>query len=356
MIFGEKMEPEEKTKIEFKPFDILHLDNDENPRLPVWLVGATDREIADFMVLKGNVLALMGSIGEQGFFPGEPLLVTKADGKDGLVVVEGNRRLAAVMLLHNPRLASVKRVSVQSTAEEARIKPVEIPVIIYPTRGDIVDYLGYRHITGIKEWSPYSKARYLRKLYTASTADAPEGKFRELAKKIGSRSDYVRKLLCALTVYDKINDSGYLIGKNAEEVSFSLLTTALGYANIQEFLGLQSGEEIAPEALDDEHLREFSEWIFDKKEGRTRLGESRSLSMLASVVGNREALREFRSNAPLKSAFFVSGGAKNTVLKAIDNAEEKLDIAYRYAKNITLDSHERMKLDTIIDTAKAIKK
>lgn len=46
------------------------------------------------MLDDGEAQDLMSSIGQQDYFPGEPLLVVSA-GNDSFIVVEGNRRLAA---------------------------------------------------------------------------------------------------------------------------------------------------------------------------------------------------------------------------------------------------------------------
>ncbi|MCP4103959.1 MAG: hypothetical protein GY749_00240 [Desulfobacteraceae bacterium] len=67
----------------------------------------------------------------------------------------------------------------------AKKKPDTIPVIIYPSRDHILDYLGYRHITGIKEWESLAKTKYLHKLYQRSEESAPDKKCKELARIIG---------------------------------------------------------------------------------------------------------------------------------------------------------------------------
>jgi hypothetical protein len=75
------------------------------------------------------------SIATRGFFPNEPLLAIKEDGK--LIVVEGNRRLAALKALKEPGLLDgayqrqVERLSrriidIQSIAS--------VPVTIAPNR------------------------------------------------------------------------------------------------------------------------------------------------------------------------------------------------------------------------------
>ncbi|MCP4348396.1 MAG: ParB N-terminal domain-containing protein [Desulfobacterales bacterium] len=352
------MANKKQSEIVLVDYKKIYFDNEENPRLPGKLAGADDREILNHMVLRGNALELMKSVGEKGFFAGEPLLVIKAKGKQGrYIVIEGNRRLSAVKLLHDPGLATVKKVSLTEAAAGAKKKPDAIPVIIYPSRDHILDYLGYRHITGIKEWESLAKTKYLHKLYQRSEESAPDKKCKELARIIGSRADYVRKLLCALSVYNEIQDNDYFgIAAKPGDISFSLITTALGYNNIQEFLGLESGEEIHPENLNTEHLRELTIWMFDKREGSTRIGESRNLGMLAKVVSNPDSLEEFRAAKTLEAAYMASEGPNDMVIKAIMYSGEQLDMAYKYAIGITLGPTELKRLEHISKTALAIKK
>lgn len=88
------------------PYTNLHLDKEMNPRLPTRLIGKSDQEILKYMIEDANVIDLMASIGENGYFLGEPLLVVTTGQEDQFIVVEGNRRLSSVMLLHNPGLVS----------------------------------------------------------------------------------------------------------------------------------------------------------------------------------------------------------------------------------------------------------
>jgi len=94
---------------------------------------------------------LRGLRTEHGYFQGEPLLVVPSKKRDGYDVVEGNRRLTAVKLLGNPSLALIRQKSVQRIRREARHKPTELPILKFEKRDEILDYLGYRHITGTKE-------------------------------------------------------------------------------------------------------------------------------------------------------------------------------------------------------------
>ena len=144
------------------PVESLHFDP-QNPRLPSSVDGNNDMDVIEWMLRDATLIELMGAIGEVGFFPGEPLLVTHDNSGRPyhFIVVEGNRRLAAVKLLNNPKLAPIRQSVVKSVAENARHKPSVLPVIVYSERSEILVYLGYRHVTGIKAWSPLAKARCL---------------------------------------------------------------------------------------------------------------------------------------------------------------------------------------------------
>src|SRR5579883_366623 len=83
--------------LENTQLDQLHFDPD-NPRLPERLRGKDEGAVLEYFLLECNLIELMLSIGEKGYFAGEPLMVVPRDA-GGLIVVEGNRRLGALKLL-----------------------------------------------------------------------------------------------------------------------------------------------------------------------------------------------------------------------------------------------------------------
>ena len=89
---------------------VLTLDRN-NPRLVDNGVrkGATDDEIIETLWNEMAVDEVAMSIGSSGFWSHEPLLVTIENKK--LVVIEGNRRLAAVRILTDARLRSRLRAT-----------------------------------------------------------------------------------------------------------------------------------------------------------------------------------------------------------------------------------------------------
>lgn len=319
------------------PIEINRLELDvNNPRLPSLLNSASQDEILQWMLDHEGIVDLMRSIGEQGYFNGEPLLVVPSESRQ-FTVVEGNRRLAALMMLHNPDKNEKWRPRLSTIRSDAVHKPERVPCIVYSDRTEILDYLGYRHVTGIKSWGPLEKARYLKMLSESQKYCEVEEdlKYRRLAKVIGSRVDYVKRILAGLKLYDRIEDCSFYDIDDLDEtsISFSLVTTALGHPGIVKFLGLSSSQDMVQENLDGSNLEDLTRWIFERKDGRTRLGESRHLRDLNKVVDSDIALDQFRDGRTLQEALIYT-----------DAPAENFRNLLRTAKSQLQDSQEQLYL------------
>ncbi|MCY7350005.1 MAG: ParB N-terminal domain-containing protein, partial [Cytophagaceae bacterium] len=171
----------------------------ENPRLPSTMRGKGEAPVLKYMLDEYAVTDLMLSMAENGYYGVEPLLVVQSEQAGKFVVVEGNRRLAALKLLLNPELAPVKQQSVREIARllgGKRDSLLQVPATLYSSRSDIVLYLGYRHVIGVYSWNTLAKARYLHELRVQLYGGVPDdGADVKIAKTIGSRRDYVQKLL-----------------------------------------------------------------------------------------------------------------------------------------------------------------
>src|SRR6266508_117225 len=161
------IEPEKGKRDEI-PVDQLLLDF-ENPRLTSSGNGHMSQD--DLIRVLWNEMAVdevAFSIAANGFFPEEPLLVVPAangkhkDHKGKYVIIEGNRRFAAVRLLREPKLRDKVKASDLPTVSQERLSTLaKIPVSIYPDRESLWSYCGFRHINGIKPWDAFSKAKYV---------------------------------------------------------------------------------------------------------------------------------------------------------------------------------------------------
>ncbi len=323
-----KAEPLELVKpaqtIEFKTLNELEFDS-ENPRLPSTINGNNEKDVISWMLSDASILELMGSIGEKGFFPGEPILAIPSKRKGVYTVIEGNRRFTAVKLLNSPNLANTnaKQKQIAQIIGSAKFFPTDLPVVIFPSREEIEDYLGFKHITGVKSWSALAKAKYLKRLSLQhSDVKAPDI-YVQLARAIGSRSGYVRELLVGLALYDIIQKSNFfdIPDLNEESIDFGVFYNAIKYTGIIDFLKIDPSDENPTRKLKKEHLRELTQWISQKDEdGQTALGESRNLSRLSLIVAEPKALQAFRAGRDIESAALYTGESIEMFRRLMDEA------------------------------------
>lgn len=305
----------------------LRFDPD-NPRLPEKYKRKPDDEVLKYLLLECNLIELMMSIGEKGFFAGEPLMVVPMEGGEDLVV-EGNRRLGALKLLEHDMEAPVLGTQVAQARASAKHRPAEVPILRFPKREDILTYLGYRHITGIKEWDALAKARYVHQLRAMHEEDDTQA-HKALAKEIGSKATYVAKLLAAYTLIQRARDLGILtrLKLDEDDIPFSLLTTGIGLENIWRFIGLDNAGDVKAANLKEREFEEFFRWVFDKSQrSYTVLGESRNFGKLARVVANEDALAALRRGDSLDSADLLTSGPLEAVRRHMFNAETAIKAA-----------------------------
>ena len=333
----------------FKELNIDQLEFDkENPRLPK-TVAPKDSEIIKYLARKTGIEDLMTSIGVNNFFPGEAIVVTRAVN-DKYTVLEGNRRLAALRLLQDPGLAGNIR-SIIRASEEAEYRPTQIPAHVVNSRNDALQYLGFRHISGVQRWDPLAKARYLKLLFD-QTSGEPEQRCIEVAREIGSKRDAVRRSLDALTAYETIEERDFFDISDLDEESFpfGVFYTAIGDLEIASFVGVRKDgiltyPIVAPTSLKKKHLKELTEWMFKKDEkGSTRLGESRKIGKLSAVVANSNALEKLRQGVSLDSAFEATVDNKKVFLGDITRATEYLKEANSNLHSVSSNDQDAVEI------------
>lgn len=296
---------------------------------------------------------------QNGYFDEEPLVAVpndlpkKLEPKPGdspskeyltflddaeFTVVEGNRRLATARILREPSLRQKLRVrGWPDISAEVRADLDELPVIIYPTRKEVLPYLGVRHITGNKKWDSYAKARYIAKMLDeGNTVD-------DIVREVGDRSQGVlRNAISYYILQQARTELDVDISRAKEDFSYMLL--AIGQRNIKVFLGWSKSakddkvkvlplEEVSLEQpIPDTHLknlRDFLSWIYG--EGSKVLPvikESRDITnYLAHVVASPSAVEYLRTTRDLREAYELSEGEETMVRKLLGTANTKLEKA-----------------------------
>jgi hypothetical protein len=284
------------------PVADLLLDS-HNPRLPESMSNRNEKEIINFLLTDASLIELMLAIGKNGFFEGEQLLVVSEENK--YRVIGGNRRLSAVKLLHNPELGESYKSKIAQVISESEYKPDEIPCLVFESKDEILKYLGYRHITGIKSWRLLEKARYLAKLKNDYFPnDTINFASREIAKMIGGRRDYVIRVLAGYQLYEVIDNNNFYNIKGIDDTNFyfNYLADSLSRSHISDFLGVDLEKENPVENIKYDNLKEWTNWLFNKDLPNKIIGDSENLNTLNKILASPAALQAFRSGESLFTA------------------------------------------------------
>lgn len=310
--------------------ETLRLDS-ENPRL-VEFLEENDRPSQDDLLRvlweEMAVDELVMSIAKSGFMPYEPLLVMRDRGE--LVVIEGNRRLAAVQLLLYPeRRKALKALNLPKLSPAAAKALEELPVI-FTDRKKAWKYLGVKHINGPKKWDSYAKAQYI-----ALVADDHHVSLEDIASQIGDKHGTVQRLYRALKVIEQAEEANVFnrVNREKKHFSFSHLETGLGYENIAKFVGLKDKSDESDHPVDDKHITELGElctWLYGDKtrdEPAKVQTQNPHLRQLNDVLGKKEAVKALRAGLPLELALEVSFGDDRVFQDALVMTKQHLQKA-----------------------------
>jgi hypothetical protein len=300
------------------PINQLRLDP-ENPRLPERLKGGAEKEVLNWMLTDATLADLMASIVENGFFGGEALIGVNDSEGNGVIIVEGNRRLASIKLLHDPSIAENKTKTVRDLAIEVNQNntlPQELPVFIVANREEVANYLGFRHVSGVKQWPVIAKARYLFGLF--HTRGWSSDIYRQLAREIGSKSVYVRRLIVGYFLFQYIEQHNFFDLDYLTEENFDLSLindAATKYSAVAEYMGINVDVANPIETLIPTNFKEVFSWLYERdKNGQTRVGESRNLPVLNKILATDEAKIAFtQDNYTLEDAAALTALADENI-------------------------------------------
>ncbi len=307
------------------PIHLLHLDP-QNPRLPEAYNGASEPRLLIYIAETYSAIEVARSIALHGYFHSEPLIVISA-ADDSYIVVEGNRRLVALRILADPRLADGfdDADEWRDLASEANL-PETVPVVIAPDRQSVAPIIGYRHISGIEPWEPYAQARFV-----ASLVDNEDLGFQDVANLVGERSsDVAAKYRNFATVTQAKDDFGIDITRVIRR--FGVFTRVMTSQPLRTYIGAPAPSEVYPGARplpedSGSKARELFSWVFGDDDYDPVIGESRDITDLGQVVSSEDGLRILQETRDLESSFIAAGGLRDRLLRRLTNAHNNLEAA-----------------------------
>ncbi len=277
--------------LDYSPWPVKRLSvtnlllDQQNPRLPQSGGALGQRQIIDELVTHDFVYELAKDIATQGYFPTEILLGIR-DG-DQLIIIEGNRRLAALKLLINPELApqphleKFRRLSEKTTT--AVISKVQVSIA--PSREAATPILLSRHTAQqIQSWKRPMQARFYRQLLERGLT--PDDLVQSYGVTVGQIQDWIRadavyRLACSLDFTDAVKAKV----QNNREFPLSTLERLVESQPVRDFLMLKYDpkEVLVSTARPEAFLKAFRQVVADVATGKV---DSR-------VANNADNIREY---------------------------------------------------------------
>ncbi len=217
----------------------------------------TEREALDYIVSMFGVNDVLSSISVNGFFDSEPLVGILLNGERRVRVVEGNRRLAACLILAgDPRAEGQARLRDQF-AEIYKAhgrKPISpVPVIVYKGENalrEVLPYIGVRHIVGFLEWDSYAKAAWVDGVLQDHDLN-----LNEVQEMVGDKNDTIRRMLAGYRFVNQLVRTGHFRPDQSQrkgrgsnpDYPFSWVYTALDNPPVKEFVNFLERDGVPAE-------------------------------------------------------------------------------------------------------------
>jgi hypothetical protein len=305
-----------------------------------------------------NIQDLIESFKSNGYLRVDQILVRELPG-GGLLVVEGNRRVAALKFLqqeHESKGIDLGQLNPETFSQ--------VPVVLY-TDGDEVHHLtlmALKHISGNKKWGEWNQAQLLESLHKTHGLGEDE-----ICRRIGISKVELRRSLRALSMVDEYQASDY--GDQFNEAMFPIFRHAVRSAALKDWLEWDDGDrQIHNTANRDFFFSLLSREPMEEQEDDGSVGyggkylepvitRRDDVDTLAKVISDERALDFLKKNRDLNGAYRSSDLMfRERQESAVRSVAADVDTLAQLAinpQNLPELEGVRGKLQSIIDRARA---
>ena len=326
--------------IQSVPVECLRLDR-RNPRLVGRTEHSSDAKIIAWLYVSTDLDELLLSISTNGYMDIEPLVVLRQAGTSDLLVLEGNRRLAALRLLSQPELIrDIKEtesvnIKVPNVSQSIRRSLERLSVYPVASRESARSFIGFKHMNGPAKWSAYAKARYAADWYRQQGGKD----LKSIAASIGDGHSTIKRMVSAIYVLDQARENNVF---NIEErftvrFNFSHLYSALSRPQYMQYLKISSvwaqcDPQPDPVAYEEfPKLKKLLVWIYGSKEENRKpvVGfQNPDIKRLGEVLTHSEGLHVLETTSDLDLAHAVTESINRRFTLSLVRAREDIKDAF----------------------------
>ena len=296
----------------------------------------SDPAIVAELARSADLSELVQSIGTSGYINIEPLVVVVRENK--LVVLEGNRRLAALKALTDEKLARHAKLSTPELTDDIRDTMKRILVYRVDREEDARELVGFKHINGPQAWDAFAKATFAAK-WLDSQADLEEPlRLHEIANRLGDKHATIHRMVTAYYVLMQAQqlEIFHMDDRYKRAFSFSHLYTGLSYREFTDYLGMPrprrdqdpSKRPVNPEYHD--KLRHVLTWLYGSKEREVQpvvRAQNPDLGRVREVLKSKAGTKVLEQTSDLEDALITATPKDLRFSKHVVEANGQLRLA-----------------------------
>jgi hypothetical protein len=288
-----------KVKLEnlfFDPDNLRYDDNFDFDPMPKEKIMNKTNQLKVYNKLQNDIREMINSIIENDFIYIEMIVAENIDDKGNYYIVEGNRRLSTLKYIQeNYDIEDLK-----PSLQDIILHGLDVKVNTAEYDEDVL--MGMRHITGVKHWNGFAKAKLVIKL-----KDIKGYSFEEIGNKVGKRVADVKKQYYSFKLLYNMEKDGY----NKFEVKnlYTIFYETLGKPAFRDWL---DWNENRMEFLNKNNLDRFYKWIIR--------GEDAEGALEKEAISSPQALREVAKILDDNYALDILDSTKNP-FEAVSNSK-----------------------------------
>ena len=324
---------------ETKPVDVELLNFDtNNPRFtPDKRPNEdTDRAIVAELARTADLSELIQSIGTSGYINIEPLIVVVRENK--LVVLEGNRRLAALKALRDEELARNAKLTLPDFGDEILATMNNILVYRVEKEEDARELIGFKHINGPQAWDAFAKATFAARWLDSQVDVEKPLKLFDIANRMGDKHATIHRMVTAYYVLMQAEelDIFHMEDRYKRAFSFSHLYTGLSYSEFTDYLGMprpQRNQDPSREPVGADHhekLGNILTWLYGSKEREIQpvvRSQNPDLGRVREVLQSKSGTKVLEQTRHLEDALITATPKDLRFSKHIVEANGQLRLA-----------------------------
>lgn len=290
----------------------------------------TEEDVLAYLVDHADVDELIQAILSSGWHDYEALIVLD----DENVVLEGNRRLAALRILADADLRARLKIEINEPVGQAAL-PDSVRIRRVVSRRDARDYIGFKHINGPFKWDALSKAKY------AAEWHEDGGDIQQISRRLGDRHNTVVRLVNGWKVLKQSLAHGFDFKATTKKpFPFSHLYIGVSRPNVRRYLGQPTDDVSAvlpSNPVPEEYLgnlQAFMSWLYGQR-GKPSVIRSQNpdLDHLVEVLGNELARIMLEASRDLDAAYDLVEDKEIKFSEALMNTIRQAEDALRLVSN-----------------------